>query len=111
MIYSDSMPFRVISSGDTQIGRKPPTEVRGKRKMLVIGITTLWVLSVIEGISIKRIRVVGIWLLLYAVGLSQSEVLMHIGVLGGLFNRDEMIGNVEGYIYIKCGINVGVYRG
>ena len=68
--------------------------------MLVIGITTLWVLSVIEGISIKRIRVVGIWLLLYAVGLSQSEVLMHIGVLGGLFNRDEMIGNVEGYIYI-----------
>ena len=42
----------------------------------MIGITTLWVLSVIEGISIKRIRVVGIWLLLYGVGLLQSGVFM-----------------------------------
>ena len=80
--------------------------------MLVIGITTLWVLSVIKGIPIREIRVVGIWLLLYAIGLSQSEVMMHIGVLGGLYNRDNVISNVEGYIYILSMIlMIGYIRG
>ena len=68
--------------------------------MIGIGVITLWVLSVIKGIPIKRIRVVGIWLLLYGIGLSQRKVMMHIGVLGGLYNRDNVISNVEGYIYI-----------
>lgn len=68
--------------------------------MIVIGITTLWVLSVIKGVPIRRIRVVGIWIILYAISLSQRKVMMHIGVLGGMYNRDEVIANMEGYIYI-----------
>lgn len=80
--------------------------------MIVIGITTLWVLSVIKGIPIRKIRVIGIWLLLYAIGLSQSEVMMHIGVLGGLYNRDNVISNVEGYIYIlSIVLMIGYIRG
>ena len=68
--------------------------------MIVIGITTLWVLSIIKGVPIRRIRVVGIWIILYAISLSQRKVMMHIGVLGGMYNRDEVIANMEGYIYI-----------
>lgn len=26
--------------------------------------------------------------------------MMQIGVLGGMYNRDEVVGNMEGYIYI-----------
>ena len=68
--------------------------------MLVLGITTLWVLSVIKGIPIGKIRVLGVWMLMYAIGLSQRKVMMQIGVLGGMYNRDNVIANMEGYIYL-----------
>ena len=60
----------------------------------------MWVLSVRKGISIGKIRVLGIWMLMYAIGLSQRKVMMQIGVLGGMYNRDNVIANMEGYIYL-----------
>lgn len=54
----------------------------------------------IKGIPIGKIRVLGVWMLMYAIGLSQRKVMMQIGVLGGMYNRDNVIANMEGYIYL-----------
>ena len=84
----------VYNSGDNNnIGKH-------ERRMIVLGIITMWVLSVIKEVSIGRIRVLGVWILLYALGISQRQVVMQIGVLGGMYNRDNVIVNMEGYIYI-----------
>ena len=68
--------------------------------MIVLGITTLWVLSVIRGVPIRKIRILGVWMLVYAIILSQRKVMMQIGVLGGMYNRDNIIANMESYLYI-----------
>lgn len=68
--------------------------------MLLVGILTMWVMSIRRGVSIGRIRVLGIWVLLYAWWISQRDVWVQIGLLGGMYNRDEVVGNMEGYIYI-----------